>query len=197
MSDKKRNMVLEAATELFSKSGYHAVGIDLIVKKSNVAKMTLYKHFQSKDELIESVLKKRDHDLRESIMVAMDKRRTPKNKIKAIFDWYEAWFNLLSFQGCMFIKASEEFPEPNNNIKKASQDHKEWVTNNLINLLEKCEVHNSNQLAKYILVVLDGLTVRVNMCEVDVSAEVKASWKYLEQNIIAEVNKSEEQTQNS
>ena len=44
-----RDRILDTATELFYRDGYHAVGIDTIVEQSGVAKMTLYRHYPSKD----------------------------------------------------------------------------------------------------------------------------------------------------
>jgi AcrR family transcriptional regulator len=44
---------------LFYRDGYHATGIDRILADAGVAKMTLYKHFRSKEELILAVLEKR------------------------------------------------------------------------------------------------------------------------------------------
>ena len=45
------------ALTLFNRVGYHATGIDRILAESGVAKMTLYNHFKSKDELVETALR--------------------------------------------------------------------------------------------------------------------------------------------
>ena len=52
MTSRKREQLLSTAVDLFYREGYHATGIDRILAESGVAKMTLYKHFRSKDELI-------------------------------------------------------------------------------------------------------------------------------------------------
>jgi len=52
----KRNRILNVATELFSRHPYHKVAMDSIAKKANVAKGTLYYHFNSKEELYASLL---------------------------------------------------------------------------------------------------------------------------------------------
>ncbi|MBI3460027.1 helix-turn-helix transcriptional regulator, partial [Candidatus Acetothermia bacterium] len=49
-----RKKILDVASELFYQEGLRAVGVDTIVEKADVAKMTLYKYFKSKDELIEA-----------------------------------------------------------------------------------------------------------------------------------------------
>ncbi len=176
----KRESVLSAATALFSKNGYHAVGVDSIVTNSNVAKMTFYKYFPSKENLIENVLYKRDHDLRLSILDAMSKRRTPKTKIKALFDWYEGWFQTPDFYGCMFIKAVEEHPDLEKRIRKVSQDHKSWLEGELKRLLKECNVKAPGDMAIFIMMVLDGLTVRANMFKGDAKDLVQVAWRQVD-----------------
>ena len=185
----KKKSILDAATSLFSKNGYHAVGVDSIVAKSNVAKMTFYKHYPSKEFLIESVLIQRDLDLRESIQAALEKRRSPKTKVKAIFDWYEEWFATEDFHGCMFIKASEEFPELGVKIREISQTHKEWLESLIRDLLKECNIKGHGDLAVHILTTLDGLTVRSNLFKEGAEHHVKSAWRYISALIDADSKK--------
>ena len=60
MASPKRDHLVETALDLFCRDGFHATGIDKILAESGVAKMTLYKHFKSKDELILAALHRRD-----------------------------------------------------------------------------------------------------------------------------------------
>ena len=182
----KKKSILDAATSLFSKNGYHAVGVDSIVAKSNVAKMTFYKHYPSKEFLIESVLIQRDLDLRVSIQAALEKRRTPKTKIKGIFEWYEDWFSTEEFHGCMFIKASEEFPEIGVKIREISQTHKQWLESLIADLLKECEIKSHKDLSVHILTVLDGLTVRSNLFKEGAEHHVRSAWRYVSHMIEAE-----------
>ena len=55
-----RDRILDAAYDLFSANGIRAVGIDAILERSGVAKMTLYRHFPSKQELALAYLEERD-----------------------------------------------------------------------------------------------------------------------------------------
>ncbi|RUZ92526.1 TetR/AcrR family transcriptional regulator, partial [Mesorhizobium sp. M7A.F.Ca.US.003.02.2.1] len=55
VSDKRQHVV-ETAYVLFKRAGFHATGIDRIIAEADVAKMTMYRHFPSKDELIVEVL---------------------------------------------------------------------------------------------------------------------------------------------
>src|SRR3546814_1876595 len=52
--------VLSTAAELFYREGVRAVGVDLIVQRAGVAKTSLYRHFRTKDDLVEAFLKRED-----------------------------------------------------------------------------------------------------------------------------------------
>lgn len=185
MINKKEEAILNSATELFSHFGYHAVGVDLIVEKSNVAKMTFYKYFPSKDILIQRVLVRRGLTLQQVFTDAAARAHTPLGRLKSIFNWYESWLTSSDFNGCMFIKASEEFPEPNGPIKQVVQEHKVWFTKYLAELLSDLSVGNAQKIAKYIAVILEGLSVSSNMQKVDNVSEIRFSWRCVKQIVEA------------
>src|SRR4029077_15652150 len=56
-----RERIMVVAYDLFCKHGIRAVGVDTIIEQADVAKMTLYRHFGSKDELVLAVLDRREH----------------------------------------------------------------------------------------------------------------------------------------
>ena len=55
-----RERILDTAYDLFSRDGIRAVGVDAIVRQSGVARMTLYRHFASKDALVLAFLERRE-----------------------------------------------------------------------------------------------------------------------------------------
>ena len=60
MGETGRERILETAYDLFSRQGTRAVGVDTIIAGSGVAKMTLYRNFASKDDLIVAFLERRE-----------------------------------------------------------------------------------------------------------------------------------------
>src|SRR5690625_2041447 len=56
----KKDRLLEVAERLFYEHGFRGVGLKQIIREANVATMTLYNHFSSKDNLVEEVLKQRE-----------------------------------------------------------------------------------------------------------------------------------------
>jgi AcrR family transcriptional regulator len=186
-SSSKKEIIYETATALFAQHGFHAIGIDRIISESNVAKMTLYKYFPSKEHLIESILIRRDEQLRASIIQSMDEATTPLAKIKSIFIWYEKWFEQPNFYGCMFIKASEEFSQDTPKIRQISQGHKQWLTDLVEELLITIGVVHPASLANFIMVTLDGLTVNANIFAYAGGMKLDASWAFVEDLILKSI----------
>lgn len=107
---RKREHLIEVATELFNRCGYHASGIDRVIAEAGIAKTTLYRHFKTKEDLIVAVLQGIDARYREEMRVAVDRMaREPERKLLASFDVLEDWFRETSFYGCPFMSAASEY----------------------------------------------------------------------------------------
>src|SRR5262244_1525812 len=85
---KARQRILDAAYDLFSQHGIRAVGIDSIIERSGVARMTLYRHFQSKDELVLAFLEDRERRWTRDWLQSQVRERAsvPGDRLLAIFD---------------------------------------------------------------------------------------------------------------
>src|SRR3954467_11940888 len=111
-STPKRDLLLATAGDIFYRDGYHAVGIDTILAEAGLAKMTLYHHFSSKEELIIAALERRGRKIGEGIRAAVEAAGpSPRKRLLALFDWHEQWFASKDFNGCAFIRAVGEYPE--------------------------------------------------------------------------------------
>ena len=112
--DSGRARVLETAYRLFSQHGTRAVGVDRIIAESGVAKMTLYRNFASKDELILAFLELREERWTRAWLQATVEGRaqTPAQRLLAIFDVFGEWFARDDFEGCSFINVMLELDDP-------------------------------------------------------------------------------------
>lgn len=177
--NNKEATIVRVATQLFSVHGYHSVGVDTIISKSKVAKMTFYKYFPSKDALIETVLRERNNMIQSSILSQLQTKKTPQGRIKAILDWHEQWFTSSDFHGCLFIKATDEYPEEDSRMRKVSKEYKTWLTSLLASNLKDMGCKNCTDLSSFIVYVLDGLTVNCNLSDKSHRPNVKFSWKQI------------------
>ena len=109
-----RERILETAYELFSRHGTRAVGVDRIIAESGVAKMTLYRNFASKDELILAFLQRREERwTRGWLQSEAEAAPTrPRERLLAIFDVFGEWFAREDFEGCSFINVMLEVTDP-------------------------------------------------------------------------------------
>jgi AcrR family transcriptional regulator len=120
-----RERILQAAYERFSRQGIRAVGIDAIIEQSGVARMTLYRHFPSKDALVLAFLERREELWTKNWLQREVELRAegPRAQLLAIFDVFDAWFQRDDFEGCSFVNVLLEINEPTHPLNRASRDH--------------------------------------------------------------------------
>ena len=90
---------------MFSKGGVRAVGVDAIIAHAGTAKMTLYRNFPSKNDLIIDFLQRRER-LRTREWLEAESLRwgaTPREQLLAIFDVFGEWFARPDFEGRAFL----------------------------------------------------------------------------------------------
>ena len=107
-----RTRILEAAADLFYREGIRAVGVDAVIAHSGVAKMSLYRNFAGKDELVAAFLDYRD----ELYWAWWDKvvarhPDDPRAQIRAIFETVGKRTAHPDYRGCPFINTAVEFPD--------------------------------------------------------------------------------------
>jgi len=120
-----RERILDTAYDLFSRRGIRAVGIDAIIEQSGVARMTLYRHFGSKEALVLAFLERRDERWTRSWLQAEVEHRAtePADRLLAVFDVFGEWFRRADFEGCSFINVMLEAADPADPIHRAGCDY--------------------------------------------------------------------------
>lgn len=153
----KRDQLIDTALEMFYRQGFNATGIDKILAEARVAKMTLYKHFRSKDELIEAALKRRDERFRDWLSGYVEKHTaTPREQLLALFDAYRKWFSRAEFRGCMFLNASAEFAGIDQTICGVAATHMQLTHAYIRGLAAGAGAHHPDQLADELTLLLEG-----------------------------------------
>ena len=159
MPESKRDRLVEAGLKLFYERGFNATGIDAVLAEAGVAKMTLYKHFRSKDDLIIAVLRRRDEVFRNWLARAVERRASePRERLIALFDVHREWFESKGFRGCMFINAAAEFGQLAGAIHAVAGEHKRLVIAYIKELAEAAGTADPDSLALQLCILLDGAT---------------------------------------
>jgi AcrR family transcriptional regulator len=116
-----RMRILDAAYDLFSRRGIRGVGIDAVIAQSGVSRMTLYRHFRTKEELVLAYLDQREQVWTRGWLQAEVERRTddPRERLLAIFDVFDGWFHQPEFEGCAFINVMLESADDRDRIYDA------------------------------------------------------------------------------
>lgn len=160
VNENKKDQIISTATNLFSQYGYHAVGIDLIIKDAGVSKKTMYKHFPSKENLIIEVLKQRNTNFSVSLDQKLDFEDDAIRKLELIFEWHNEWYISEEFSGCLFAKAAAEFPNKDEEIHKIVLKQKSDLTARIEQILNQLSLSNTPEYtARIIVMLLDGANI--------------------------------------
>jgi AcrR family transcriptional regulator len=153
--------LLGAAAELFYREGIRAVGVDTVVDRAGVAKMTLYNNFGSKDELVAAYLRARDERWRAWLEEASEGRSTPQERLLAVFDALESWIEGEGgdFRGCAFINATTEIADPNHPARVVAREHKEWMREHFVKLASEAGARDPEELADQFVILFEGAIV--------------------------------------
>lgn len=155
-----RQRVLETADRLFYQEGVRGVGIDRIIAEAGVAKMSLYKHFPSKDDLILAVLRYREEQVLAFFAAAMGRHeRRTKDKLRAFFAALKDWFESPGFRGCAFQNAAVELADPTHAGTRFVRDHKRRFQEFLAGLVADSLGRGAASVAPAVGLLVEGAIV--------------------------------------
>ena len=159
-TSEPRRRILETADRLFYRVGIRAVGIDRIIAEAEVAKMSLYKHFASKDELILAVLKHREEKILEFFGSAMERHgKRTKDKLRTFFAALKDWFESPGFRGCAFQNAAVELADAKHPGSHFVRDHKRRFQRFLAGLVEESLGKDAATVAPAVGLLVEGAIV--------------------------------------
>ena len=170
-----RERILETAYELFSRHGTRAVGVDRIIAECGIAKMTLYRNFASKDDLILEFLKRRDELWTRAWLQAEAQRRgaTPAQRLLAIFDTFEGWFAREDFEGCAFINVMLEIDDCDNPVRQATVRHLADIRSFVAGLAEEAGIQDPDGFPRQWHILMKGSIVSAGEGDLEAAARAK------------------------
>lgn len=145
---------------MFCARGFHAVSVDDILAEAGVARMTLYKNFDSKEELIVATLQREDKIFRQWLASFVESQSSrPADRIGSLFLGLHERFGAEGYYGCAFIRASVEFPDVTHPVHVVATEHKEMIRSYFRGLAAQANVRNPSQLAEQIYLLFEGAIV--------------------------------------
>ena len=156
-----RDRILDTAYELFSQHGTRAVGVDRIIAEAGAAKMTLYRNFASKDDLVVAFLAAREERWTRGWLQAEVERRAeaPAERLLAIFDVFGEWFARDDFEGCSFINVMLELDDPGSPVRRESVRQLHEIRSFIGDLARKAGVEGVDGFARQWHILMKGCIV--------------------------------------
>ena len=151
-----RERILQTASGLFYARGLRAVGVDLLIAESGVAKATFYKHFPTKEHLVLAYLDRVDElwtrQLHEAATAAGD---APAEQLVGAFDALTTACRRDGYRGCGFLNAAAE-AEPGSPVHRRVVAHKQAILAWLVDLARRAGAAEPDRLARSLTLLLDG-----------------------------------------
>ena len=153
-----RTRVLETAYALFCRYGIQRVGIDRIIAEAGVAKMTLYRHFASKDELVLAFLALREQRWTLDWLAAEVERRSSDapDRVLLVFDILDEWFQCPDFESCPFLRTLLDVPDPADPVHAAAVHHLDRVKAVLSDIVEQAGIAHADEVAIQVQILMMG-----------------------------------------
>ena len=151
-----RARILETAASLFYLHGIANVGINEVIEKAGVARMSLYHHFSSKDDLILAVLDHISAQRIQAIGKALSGCHTPESRLLAIFLILKETVNEETFRGCAFINAAIERAKPEDPIHARVAKHKRMIQEIFLKLAKEGGAESPDVLSRQLMILWDG-----------------------------------------
>ncbi len=159
-SPPPRERILAAARELFYRRGIHAVGVDAIAEAAGTNKMTLYRHFASKDVLIAACLGEltREFDAAWDAIAAAHVG-DPEGQLMAWLRHVCDFKENEAERGCALANAAIELPDKDHPARRVVREHKTALRERLIRLCRDARLADPERLADEVFLIWEGARV--------------------------------------
>jgi AcrR family transcriptional regulator len=148
--------VFEVAADLFYRESIRSVGVETIVKQAGVSKISLYRNFESKDDLIVAYLENRNADYWRNVDRIVAKRDHPRDQLHALVGYVSGRTTTPGYRGCPFINYAAEFPEPSHPGHRIVEENKREMRRRLVDLTKAIGVRRPAQLADALFLLIEG-----------------------------------------
>jgi AcrR family transcriptional regulator len=149
---------LRAASELFYREGIRAVGVDAVVERAGVNKMSLYRQFTSKDELVVAYLEQADTLFFARFEKSVAKHPgDPARQLVQYFEDLSERASAKAYRGCPFVNVSAEFPDPSHPARRCVARNKAKLMERLKAIATAAGADDPQALADALALLIEGV----------------------------------------
>jgi AcrR family transcriptional regulator len=166
--------ILDTAERLFYTQGYSKTGINQVIEEADIAKASLYKHFQSKTDLMVAYLQRFHERWFARLEAAVNDVKDPKKKLLAIFDHHSQRQHIREFGGCPFVKANDEAGMSDPRILAEIQAAKERLRNFISKQVSQSghkKALTDKELTETIFLMTEGAVVAASIFKQDIDLQ--------------------------
>lgn len=156
MRDSATERLTAAAARLFQERGLTRVGINEITREADVARMSLYNNFNSKEDLALAAYAAVSKSRQNAVDAAMAAADGPEAAILAIFDLAAGLAGGTSFRGCIFIDLAAHAALDDARLLDLVRGHKAALRGRFSRLAEQAGAADPETLARQLLALWDG-----------------------------------------
>ena len=158
-----KDRLFEVASRLFYQQGYRSVGVDTLAQQSGIGKMTLYRHYPSKDDLIVAFLQNSDEEFWGYFEQITGKTSSARGRLVAFFEGLQAYATAPACFGCPFLNVATEYPDVDNPGHRVALSHKQVVRGRLLQLANEAGARGPEALADGLFLLMDGAYMAARM----------------------------------
>ncbi|MFC9118901.1 TetR/AcrR family transcriptional regulator [Streptomyces sp. NPDC057067] len=151
-----RARLLETASAIFYADGIRHVGVDRIIAEAQVTRVTFYRHFPSKEDLVLAHVEQRDQQIRSVVTEAFRTSTDPEALLLMMMAGIGAEICGPGFRGCPFINAAAEYPDPEHPVRRAVQAHRTWFRQTVLNLATAAGCTDREHTTAVLMLLRDG-----------------------------------------
>jgi AcrR family transcriptional regulator len=149
--------IMDAAEELFYLEGARNVGVDAVVKRARVNKMSLYRQFGSKEDLLRHYLLRRDEKFWAYVDASLAKHPgEPRAQLNRLFVDIAGRTSAPGYRGCPFVNIAVEFPDRSHVARQMVADNKARLLKRLTKLSKAAGANDASFLAKALALLIEG-----------------------------------------
>lgn len=167
-----RERILETAHRLFYRDGIRATGVDAVIAAAGVTKVTFYRHFPSKSELIDAVLTLRHGRWMDWFTSALQRHARRLPLPRALAATLREWLSRPDFRGCAFVNAAVEWGGSDPAVLRHASEHKQAMTAAIAQHLP--DTPRRAALAQALALAVDGCIVQAQI-HAGMPREIQAS----------------------
>ncbi|MGI5488582.1 TetR/AcrR family transcriptional regulator [Microtetraspora malaysiensis] len=156
--ERTRATILETATAVLYERGLDGIGVAELCTRIGVSKETLYRHFGTKDGLVEAMLEARSerltHWLARAVTAAGD---DPRDQLAAVFDALQCWYDDPAFRGCAMLNAAAQHHVEA--VRAITARHLDRYLELLTGIADRAGAPHPHLLGRQLLMLVEGATV--------------------------------------